>query len=214
LSVAIFQHLQRMEYTFHNSCVIIDIVPSAVMFLTELSCWSKGYSNKITLLIGWSHRYKCYGRHFNQVDRYEMSIYQMTKNLLFLTEMFSFLYHCQYFYRTWLYIWVTWSVSYKKQELLTLREYLCSPVFIIGGSVMLFLLVCCVDLLLTFWLPCCDLRFDDRLKRWSIQPHLKLFVGGFMSYLRYWCLLVHSGVQHILCCVCGMFIFVFCTICC
>ena len=27
-----------------------------------------------------------------------------------------------------------------------------------------------------------------------------------MSYLRYLCLLVHSGVQHILCCVCFVFV--------
>jgi len=76
-SVAIFQHL-CMEYTFHNVCmeltfhnsfVIIDIVPSAVIFLTELSCWPKGYSNKATLLLGWSHRSTFYDRHHNQVDR-------------------------------------------------------------------------------------------------------------------------------------------------
>jgi hypothetical protein len=65
-----------MEFTFHNSCVIIDIVPSAVIFWTELSNWPKGYSNTTTLLIGWSHGYKFYGLHYNQVDRYEISIYQ------------------------------------------------------------------------------------------------------------------------------------------
>ena len=39
----------------------------------------------------------------------------------------SLLYHCQYLYRTWLYIWVTRRVSYKKQDLLTLREQMSSP---------------------------------------------------------------------------------------
>ena len=38
-------------------------------------------------------------------------------------------------------------------------------------------------------------------KRCSVRLCLQLFVGGFMSYLRYLCLFVHSGVQHILCCV-------------
>jgi hypothetical protein len=33
-----------------------------------------------------------------------------------------------------------------------------------------------------------------------------------MSYLRYLCLLVHTGVQHILCCVFLFFLFVLCTI--
>ena len=41
--------------------------------------------------------------------------------------------------------------------------------------------------------------------RCSVGLYLQLFVGGFMSCLRYLYLLVYSGVQHILCCV---FIFV------
>ena len=39
----------------------------------------------------------------------------------------SFLYHCQDFCRAWLYIWVARWVSYKTQELLTLREHFISP---------------------------------------------------------------------------------------
>jgi hypothetical protein len=35
-----------------------------------------------------------------------------------------------------------------------------------------------------------------------------------VSYLRYLCLLAHSGVQHILCCVFALFFFVLCTLCC
>ena len=50
LSVVIFQ--------FHNSYVILEIVPSTVMFWIELSCLRKIYSNKTTLLLGWSHRYE------------------------------------------------------------------------------------------------------------------------------------------------------------
>ena len=45
-------------------------------------------------------------RHHNLVDRYEISIFQMTIDLLHFTKMFSFLYHCQCFYWTWLYICV------------------------------------------------------------------------------------------------------------
>ena len=37
--------------------------------------------------------------------------------------------------------------------------------------------------------------------------------GGLISYLRYLCLLAHSGVQHILCCVFVFFYFVLCTQC-
>ena len=36
--------------------------------------------------------------------------------------------------------------------------------------------------------------------RCPVRLYLQLFVGGLVSYLRYLCLLVHSGVQHILCC--------------
>ena len=33
-----------------------------------------------------------------------------------------------------------------------------------------------------------------------------------MSYLRYLCLFAHSGVQHILCCVFALFVFVLCLV--
>ena len=43
-------------------------------------------------------------------------------------------------------------------------------------------------------------------KRCSVSLYLQLCVGGLMSYLHYLCLLGHSNVQHILCCV---FVFIF-----
>ena len=51
-SVAIFQHHQRMEFTFQNSYVNLEFVPSWVIFWTELSCSRKCYSSKATLLLG------------------------------------------------------------------------------------------------------------------------------------------------------------------
>jgi len=42
----------------------------------------------------------------------------------------------------------------------------------------------------------------------------QLFVEGRMSYLHYFCLFAHSGVQHILCCVFVLFFFVLYTLCC
>ena len=33
-----------------------------------------------------------------------------------------------------------------------------------------------------------------------------------MSYLRYLCMFAHSGVQHILCCGFGLFVFVLCLV--
>jgi hypothetical protein len=50
-------------------------------------------------------------------------------------------------------------------------------------------------------------------KRWSVRLYLQLSVGGFMSCLRCLCFFVHSGLQHILCCVFVLFFFVLCTLC-
>jgi hypothetical protein len=38
-----------MEFTFDNSYIILETVPSTVIFWTEPSCWHKSYSNKDTL---------------------------------------------------------------------------------------------------------------------------------------------------------------------
>ena len=46
----------------------------------------------------------------------------------------------------------------------------------------------------------------------SVRLYLQLFVGGFMSYLRYLCLLAYSGVQHIFCFFFGLFVFVLCLV--
>ena len=89
----------------------------------------------------------------------------MTMHLLFLTLMFSFLYHCQDLYRNGLYAWVTRWVFYKMQELLTLREHMGSPPALCWG-------LCCqtfsfCDVLLCcfmFWFPWCDVRCDFNIK--------------------------------------------------
>jgi hypothetical protein len=46
-------------------------------------------------------------------------------------------------------------------------------------------------------------RFLYRLNKTKPRPYayLQLFVGELMFYLRYLCLIAHSGVQHMLCCV-------------
>ena len=111
--------------------------------------------------------------------------------------MFYFLYYCQDAYRTWLCIWVTRRVSYKKQELLTLREHLSSPP-VFGGVRVAHLcsFLCCpinyiYVLTSLFW---CPLRFPHE----NVRFYLQVFVGGFMSYLGYLCLFAYRVVQHIL----------------
>ena len=46
-SVAIFQHHQRIQFTFYNSYVILELVPSTVIFWTELTFLRNNYSNVI-----------------------------------------------------------------------------------------------------------------------------------------------------------------------
>jgi len=42
----------------------------------------------------------------------------------------------------------------------------------------------------------------------------RLYLQLFVSYLRYLCLLAHSGVLHKLCCVFALVFIVLCTLCC
>ena len=70
------------------------------------------------------------------------------------------------------------------------------PRFFVGVRVAhLFIVLCCPIMWFTFWVPCCNVRYNC------------------MSYLRHLCLFEYSGVQHISCCVFVLFFFVLCTLC-
>ena len=98
-----------------------------------------------------SSLHKLYGRHHVLIDRYKISSswtdwplqnivimnwltvtkypylkWQWIFSLLHIICLSSIDYCCQDFYWTWLYIWVTQRVSYNKQKLLTLYDYLSS----------------------------------------------------------------------------------------
>ena len=47
----VFQHHHHMEFTFHNSCDILGLVPSTLIFRTDISCWRKSYSNKNSTVV-------------------------------------------------------------------------------------------------------------------------------------------------------------------
>jgi len=103
-------------------------------------------------------------------------------------------------------------VSYNKQELLTLREHLTSsPVFWWSPCCSSFFFVRCPIMRLDVLR--CDVHYDFRIKTMfglSLHP-----VVCVRAYLRYLSLLVYSGgVQHILCCVFVLFVFVLCILCC
>ena len=72
-----------------------------------------------------------------------------------------------------------------------LREDLSSSLIFLLDPFLLIVLVFCVVKFVTI----------SAWKRCSVRLFLQLYVGGLMSYLSYLCLLAHSGVQHILCCV-------------
>ena len=72
---------------------------------------------------------------------------------------------------------------------------------------LLTILVLCVVLLcvITFWVPCCDVRYDVRIKnRCSVHLYFQLFVRA--PIWRCLCLLAYSGIQ-ISCCVFGLCLF-------
>ena len=123
--VAIFHHHQRVEFTLNNSHVILELVFGTVIFCTEISCWRKSYSNKAALFLGWSHPYKTSVviTIWLTVTKY---LYLKSQWIFYILRRCFYLYHCQDFHRTWLYIWVTRRVSYKKDELITRREHLDS----------------------------------------------------------------------------------------
>ena len=78
-------------------------------------------------------------------------------------------------------------VSYKRHNLLTHREHPCSPTVFWWGRwgssiLVLFVILLCV---FTFWVLCCYVRYDFRIKRCSVRIYFQLFVGGRMYYLRY-----------------------------
>jgi hypothetical protein len=74
---ATFQQHQRMEFTFHNSYIILELVPSTLIFWKELRCWGKSYSNEVKLVL--SHEVIAIKSHNEpMIDRPEISTFQMT----------------------------------------------------------------------------------------------------------------------------------------
>jgi hypothetical protein len=123
--------------------------------------------------------------------------------------MFSFLYHCQDFYRTWLYIWVTRRVSSKKQELLTLRVH--PRVFGEVSVAPLFNSLCCPIMCLyilssALW---CPLRFtpktmfDSSVKTTAYSSEAYEFrsVSLFVLVLFHHNCYMHCFVDHCLSCI-------------
>ena len=116
-----------------------------------------------------------------------------------------------YFYRTWLYIWVARRVFYKKQELFTVRKHLSSP-RCFGRVRDVHLFSFCVVLLcvFTFWVPClwCPSQFPHGSGGRFVFASSCWWEGTCLVCVVCVCLRV---VVSDACCVVFLFIFVLCT---
>ena len=106
--------------------------------------------------------------HFQTGFTFSITIYLLTL-IVVMTNVFLSSITAKTFYRIWLEIWIARRVSYKKQEVLTLREHLSSDrcfFFFFGEFVLLIILIFCVVLLcvFTFWVPCRDVRYEFCIK--------------------------------------------------
>jgi hypothetical protein len=76
--------------------------------------------------------------------------------------------------------------------------------FFVGSVLFIFLVFSCCPIMCTYVLSSvswCPSQFTHQ-NRCSVRLYLKLFVGERMSYLRYLCLFVYSGVHtHIMSCL-------------
>ena len=122
------------------------------------------------------------------------------------------------FDRTCLYIWITWRVSYEKQELLTLREHLSSPSVYDGVRVAhLWSFLCCTIMCLyvlssVLW---CPLRFPHKNDVRFVFTSSCLQEGSCLIYVICVCLCI--GVYNTYCVVfllCLSSSCVLCTQCC
>jgi len=111
----------------------------------------------IMLKLLWSHRYKNYTVVITiwLTDmKYPYLNWQWI--FYFLRRFFSFLYHYQDLYRSWLYIWVARRVSYKKQKLLIpFASTWVHPRFLLGSVLLFFLMFCIVFCFVLFVFVLC-----------------------------------------------------------
>ena len=114
---------------------------------------------------------------------------------------------------TWLCIWVTRRVSYKKQETAYPSTWV-HPRFIVVSLLLIFFrffLCCPVVCLCILWFRVVVSVAISAWERCSVRLCLQLFVGGLMSCLLWF---AFGGVRHILCCIFVLFVFFLCAVCC
>ena len=95
------------------------------------------------------------------------------------------------------------------------RTYAFTAGFMTGSVLLIFLVYCLCYPIMCHYVLGSLLWYLLRFPHLTIfgSSYLQLSVGEFMSYLHFVCLLAHSGVQCILCCVFVLFFFVLFTLC-
>ena len=124
---------------------------------------TQSYWNKATLLLSWSHRYK------NDTSGWPLRNNQYLKwqwIFYLLRRSFSFLYHCQYFDRTWLYMSNTTDVLCEAGTAYPLRAPEFTRDFLVGFVLLIILVlllsyyVCFRVVMSPLWFPHTnDVRF-------------------------------------------------------
>jgi hypothetical protein len=152
LYVATFQQHLHMEYISLSWSDIPELVVPIMDFLDIGLLLTETLLNQGFLLVKWkSSLRKFYGRHHDLIDRYGISVSQVTKNM-FQLSLTSLSFPHSWFI-TGCVTRLTLRVPLVERELLTLPEYPSSPPVLSGIRVTrsLVLCVCFVNRYLSFW---------------------------------------------------------------
>ena len=146
-----------MEFTFHNWYIIIELVPSTVIFWTELSRLHKSYLSKTTLLLGWSHRCKN--------STVVITIWLTVTKYHYLKWQWIFYFIRRLFFPLSLSVLLPDLTLYMSNMVYTLWTPEFTPCFLVGSVFLPFLVFCVVLLcVFTFLVPCCDVCYDFHIK--------------------------------------------------
>jgi hypothetical protein len=160
-------------------------VPSKVIFWTELSCWRKSYSSKATLLIDWSHCYK------NSAIVITIWLTVTKFSYLKWQWIFYFLRRCflssitgKTFTGLDCIMWVTRPCPIRSRNCL---RFASTTDLLVRSVLLIFFSFCCCPIM-CLYVPCCDVRYDFRIKTMFGSSFPPVICRRPLSYLRYFCL--------------------------
>lgn len=113
--VEIFHQYQRMEFTFSNLYVILELIPSTVTYWTGLSCWQ--LLRRAPFLLCWSNSMVVIA---NWLTVTNINFLNGNGFIPFYVDFILFSYHRQDFNQSWR--WVARLVSHKNRNCLLLAN--------------------------------------------------------------------------------------------